>query len=342
MQVLVTGGGGFLGEALCRALLAQGHAVRSLARGDYPQLAAAGIECVRGSITESHAVDQAASGCELVFHVAAKAGIWGDERDYEEVNIGGTRHVLEACQKYRIPRLIYTSSPSVVYSGHDEEGIDESTPYPTRYLTPYPRTKAIAEREVLVANSPSLATVALRPHLIWGPGDQHLLPRLVTAARAGRLRRIGDGRKLVDTTYIDNAVSAHLAAMDRLQPGAACAGKAYFIANDEPVSLWELIDRLLATQGVPPIRRQISPGLAYAAGAMLETVYRILGRRDDPPMTRFVARQLSTAHWYSLIAARRDLGYQPQVSIAEGLRRLQQEADSRTPSEIWEGNKPLR
>lgn len=322
MTVLVTGGGGFLGQALCRALVARGLTVRSLSRGDYPALNALGVETLRGDIADLDIVQRAVSGCDAVFHTAAKAGVWGPLVEYHRANVIGTQNVLQACRQHGVLRLIHTSSPSVVYAGHHEAGLNESTPYPSTYLTHYPRTKAEAERLVLAANGPALSTVALRPHLIWGPGDNHLVPRLIARAKAGKLRRVGDGRNRVDTTYIDNAVAAHLAAFDRLAPTAACAGKAYFIANNEPRPLWELIDQTLACANLSPVKRSISSTAAYTVGAIMESVYSTLGWRDEPPMTRFVARQLSTDHWYDLSAAQRDLGYQPVVTVDDGLVRL--------------------
>jgi nucleoside-diphosphate-sugar epimerase len=322
MRVLVTGGGGFLGAALCRALVARGDQVRSLSRGDYPALTALGVETHRGDVADAAAVVKAVEGCEAVCHVAAKAGVWGPFAEYYQANVVGTRNVIDACRKHGVPRLVYTSSPSVVYAGGDECGIDESAPYPERYLTHYPRTKSEAERLALAANDASLATVALRPHLIWGPGDNHLLPRLLASAKAGRLRRVGDGQNVVDTTYIDNAVHAHVAALDRLRPQAACAGRAYFIANDQPQPLWDLIDQMLAAGGAPPVTRSISARKAYFAGALFELIYGALWLPGEPPMTRFVARQLATSHWYNLAAAKRDLGYAPTVTVDEGLERL--------------------
>jgi nucleoside-diphosphate-sugar epimerase len=230
--------------------------------------------------------------------------------------------VIAACRRRGAGRLVFTSSPSVVGAGHAIEGGDESLPYPPHYPAHYPRTKAAAERLVLAANGPGLATVALRPHLIWGPGDNHLIPRLLARAKAGQLRQVGDGSNRVDVTYIDNAAAAHVLAADRLAPGAPAAGRAYFISQGEPVLLWLFVNRVLALAGLPPVRRRVPAGVASAAGAVLEAAYGLLGRHDEPRMTRFVAQQLSTSHWFDLTAARRDLGYEPAVSTGEGLRRL--------------------
>lgn len=322
MRVLVTGGGGFLGGAIARKLVERGLQVRSFSRGEYPELTALGVESHRGDLGDARAVDAACVGVDAVFHAGAKAGFWGPEAEFRRANVDGTRHVIEACRRHAIPRLVYTSSPSVVFGGSDIEGADESLPYPGRYDAAYPRTKAEAERLVLEANGLDLATVALRPHLIWGPGDNHLVPRIVARARAGRLRRISGPPKLVDSTYIDNAVDAHLAAFDRLSTRSACAGRVYFIAQGEPVPLWDLIDRIVAAAGAPPVTKSVSPKAAYAAGCVLEAVYRVFGLDGEPRMTRFLAHQLSTAHWFDLTAAKRDLGYEPKVSLEEGLRRL--------------------
>lgn len=324
MRALVTGGGGFLGQAICRQLRERGDDVRSLARGDYPELASLGVEAVRGDITDLAAVARAMAGCDVVFHVAAKAGVWGPAAEYEQINLHGTRNVLAACREAGIQRLVYTSSPSVVHAGGDQEGINESTPYPASCATHYPRTKAAAEQEVIAANGPELATVSLRPHLIWGPGDNHLVPRLIDRARSGRLRRVGPGTNRVDVVYIDNAAEAHLLAADRLSPGSPVAGKCYFISQGEPVNLWEFVNQILACADLPPLKKGVSLGTAKAIGGVLEAVYSLLGRRDEPPMTRFVAEQLGTSHWYDISAARRDLGYQPRVSTEEGLERMRE------------------
>ena len=322
MNALVTGGGGFLGQAIVRALRARGDSVRSLSRQDYPALRDIGVEQVRGDVANAAAVSAAARGCDIVFHVAAKAGIWGAYADYHRANVLGTENVIAACRQHGIRRLVHTSSPSVVFSGQDMEGVDESVPYPAHFEAHYPHTKALAEQLVLKANSPTLATVALRPHLIWGPGDNHLLPRLIARAKAGQLRRIGTQRKLVDTVFIENAADAHLLAADALAPGAACAGKAYFISNGEPIPLWDMVNRMLAAAGLPPVTRSVPVPVAMALAWGFESVARLTASEREPRLTRFVVREMSTAHWFDIAAAKRDFGYVPRVSTEEGLRRL--------------------
>ncbi len=323
-SVLVTGGGGFLGTALVGLLRGRGLAVRSLTRRAYPHLRDLGVEQIPGDVADPDAVARAVKGCDTVFHTASKAGLWGPEREYDRANVQGTRNVIAACRATGARRIIYTSSPSVVFNGLDLEGVDESAPYPSRFEAAYPKTKAAAERLILEANSDDLATVSIRPHLIWGPGDNNLLPRIISRARSGRLRRIGPGNPLIDTVYIDNAAEAHLLAADRLRPGSPVAGKAYFITQGETIPLWDMIDNLLKAAKMGPVRRSISRPMAMAVGGLLEAAYTVTGRRDEPAMTRFLARQLSTTHWFSIAAARTDLGYEPRVSIAEGLSRLEE------------------
>lgn len=323
MRILVTGGGGFLGRAIVKLLLQQNHEVCSFSRNIYPQLTQLGVEQFVGDLADLSAVVSAADGCDLVYHVAARAGVWGSYDQFYQPNVVGTRNILQACQKCAITRLVYTSSPSVVFDGSDMENIDESVPYPDHFLSWYPQTKAEAEQLVLAANDTTLATVALRPHLIWGPEDNHLVPRILERGRAGALRRIGDRPCLVDTVYIDNAAKAHILAAQNLSIGSSVAGKAYFISNDEPLPLWDLVNKILAAGGLPPVTKTISPQLAYAAGWFLERCYQGLKVSAEPRMTRFVAKELSTAHWFDLSAAKKDLGYQPEVSITQGLSRLQ-------------------
>lgn len=323
MTILVTGGGGFLGGAIVDQLLARGETVRSISRGAYPELEEKGVQCFQADLaTDTEALHDAADGCDVVFHVAAKAGIWGAYDDYFQANVVATRNVMDACKAQGIRYLVHTSSPSVTFDGEDEDGVDETVPFATNFLCNYPKTKAQAEFEVLKANSDQFKTVALRPHLIWGPGDHHLAPRILDRARAGKLKLVGKGGNKVDATYIDNAAAAHLNAADTLMDGANCAGKAYFISNDEPIAMDELVNKILAAAGLPPITKSVPPGVAYLAGGLLEGIYGLLGKKDEPMMTRFLARQLATAHWYDISAAKEDLGYAPGVSMAEGMQRL--------------------
>ena len=324
MKILVTGGGGFLGQALCRGLVERGHQVLSFNRGHYPALQAMGVGQIQGDLADAEAVRHAINGVDAVFHNAAKAGAWGSYESYRLANVVGTENVLAACRAAGVTKLVYTSTPSVTHRAtHPVEGLDASqVPYGEDFQAPYAATKAIAERAVLAANGPDLATVALRPRLIWGPGDQQILPRLVERARAGRLRLVGTGENRVDATYIDNAAQAHFDAFDHLRVDAACAGKAYFISNGEPLPMRELINRLLAAAGAPPVTRSISFKTAYRIGRACEILWPLLRLKGEPPMTRFLAEQLCTAHWYDMGPARRDFGYVPKVSIDEGLTRL--------------------
>jgi nucleoside-diphosphate-sugar epimerase len=323
VKAVVTGGGGFLGGAVVRQLRQRGDSVRSFTRSRYPWLDEFGVEQVLGDLANLEAVESAVAGCDVVFHVAARAGVWGRYSDFFDTNVTGTENVLAACKRHGVRRLVYTSTPSVVHAGADVEGGNESLPYPRHFDAYYPQTKARAEKAVLAANSPDLATVALRPHLIFGPGDPHLVPRIIDAARKGRLKRIGSKNVKVDVTYIDNAAQAHLDAGDRLDIGTRPAGKAYFISNGEPVELWPFIDRILSEAGAPPVTKSVSAWKARLAGRVLEWVYWLVPfLPGEPPMTRFVANQLSTSHWYDISAARRDLEYEPKISVEEGLKRL--------------------
>jgi nucleoside-diphosphate-sugar epimerase len=322
MKALVTGGGGFLGGAVVRLLRQRGDSVRSFTRSRYPWLDEFNVEQTLGDLANLADVEQAVTGCDVVFHVAAKAGVWGSYAGYHDTNVSGTQNVIAACKTHGVRRLVYTSTPSVVHAGADVEGANESLPYPKHFEAYYSETKAKAEKAVLAANGPDLATVSLRPHLIFGPGDPHLVPRIIDAARKGRLKRIGTKPVKVDVTYIDNAAQAHLDAADRLDVGTTPAGKAYFISNGEPVELWPFIDRILVEAGVPPVTKSVSAWKARLAGRVFETAYWLFRLPGEPPMTRFVASQLSTSHWYDISAARRDLGYEPRVSVEEGLKRL--------------------
>jgi len=321
-RALVTGGGGFLGSGIVKRLVERGAKVRSLARNVYPKLESWGVEQVQGDISDPDAVLQACQDIDLVFHTAAKPPWWGAYEAYYRTNVVGTRNVIKACQKLNINKLIYTSSPSVVFNGKDMAGVDESVPYPAKFHSPYPKTKALAEQAVVSATSPALKTICLRPHLIWGPEDNHLVPGIL--ARAKRLKQVGDGKNLIDAVYIDNAVDAHLLAAEALEVRPELAGRIYFISNNEPMPLWEVVNRFLAAGGLPPVNRTIPKSLAWTVGALLEFIYKMFHINAEPQMTRFVAAELATAHWFDISAAQRDLGYQPRVTMAQGFDRLKQ------------------
>lgn len=320
-KVLVTGGGGFLGEAIVKLLVERGDDVRSLSRSFYPDLASMGVEQIQGDLSDKTAVERACKGVDLVFHTAAKAGIWGDYSEYYSTNVIGTQNIITACNKFNVPRLIYTSSPSVVFDGNDMEGVDESVPYPDKIQTYYLQTKAIAEKLVVKATDESLMTIILRPHVIWGPRDKHFLPRIIE--RAKRLVRVGNGRNLVDTIYIDNAAEAHILASESLEQNHKLSGNIYFISQDEPIPVWDMVNAILKAAGLEPVKRSIPHGMAWLVGALLEFLYKTFNIGGEPQMTRFLANELAKAHWFDISAARKDLGYVPRVSTDEGLRRLE-------------------
>lgn len=326
MHALVTGAGGFLGYYVVRQLVARGDRVRVLTRAKQPELDRLGVEYRLGVVQNRQNVMDACRGSQpldCVFHIAAKAGIWGNWHEYLDVNFNGTLNVIAGCREFLVPRLVYTSSPSVTFEGVDQCGIDETAPYAKRWLAHYPHTKAMAEEAVLEANGKDgLCTCALRPHLIWGPGDQHLIPRLISRARQGQLRRVGAGKNLIDTIYVENAAAAHLLAADKLSHGSPACGRAYFLSQGEPVNCWNWIDEVLALAGLPPVGKSISFRAAYAAGAVLEGAWRLLGRTDEPRMTRFLAAQLATSHYFNISRAKADLEYTPAVSTAAGMERL--------------------
>ena len=319
-SVLVTGGTGFLGRRLVERLLAEGRAVTVLARRPAPDLAARGVRFVSAALDDAPAVAAACAGQSTIFHVAAKVGIWGRYDDFFRTNVLGTRALLAGARAHGVRFFVHTSTPSVVYNGRDLAGANESLPLTTACPAAYPLTKAIAEREVLAANGPELRTVALRPHLIWGVGDPHLVPRILARARAGRLRIVGGGRNRVDMVHVTNAVDAHLLAEAALE--RAAAGRAYFITNGEPVVLWDWINDLLRALGECPIEKRLPLGVAAAIGAVCEAAWRCLPLKGEPPMTRFVAAELAKDHWFNLSAAKHDLWYAPRVSMAEGTEEL--------------------
>jgi nucleoside-diphosphate-sugar epimerase len=318
--VLVTGGGGFLGSAIVRLLISRGEKVRSLSRGHYPELERQGVEHLRADLADPQAVRRACQGVEAVFHVAAKFGTWGRYEAYYQANTQATLNLLSACREAGVSRLIYTSSPSVIFDGRDMRGVDESAPYPKRFEGPYAQTKALAEQAVLQAARDGFPAIALRPHLIWGPGGLHLIERILSRAR--RLRIVGDGANKVDTIYVDNAAWAHLLAEDALRRNPALSGRTYFVSQDQPIAFAQMLNDILAAGGRPPITRKVSPFLARLAAFVCESVYKTLGIETEPPITRFQVDAMATDHWFDISAIKRDLGYRPVVSTEEGLQRL--------------------
>ena len=314
MRALVTGGGGFLGGAIARKLKERGDDVRVFGRGSYPELEASGIDCAQGDLADAAAVSDACEDREIVFHAGSKVGLWGGHEDYFASNVTGTRNVLKACLEHGIGRLIYTSAASVVFDGRDVEGWDERAPYAAKFDSHYSRTKAQAEEMILAANHDRLATVALRPHFVWGPGDRSVLPTF----------RIGRHNKRSDSIFIDDAVDAHLLAAVQLSPLAAIAGNAYFISSGDPRPFWEIVNRLLAAAGLPPVEKSAPLSLATAAAKACEVSWRTLGLSSDPPLTRVLVGRLTSAHWFDVSAAKRDLGWRPRVKIEDGMERLAQ------------------
>ncbi|OYP28941.1 NAD-dependent epimerase/dehydratase family protein [Rhodopirellula sp. MGV] len=324
MRVLVTGPAGFLGGEIVDQLLERGDEVVGVSRGSYPDVVAKGVDYRQGDLTDKAFTLEAIRDVDVVVHTAAIAGVWGPDEQFERINTSATEHVIEACRSNGIKRLVFTSSPSVTFDGEDQCELDESAPYPERWLCAYPRTKAAAEQSVLASHQLGhLHTCALRPHLVWGEDDPHLLARVIDRAKAGQLKIVGDGKNLIDTVHVINAAAAHLDAIDALdrQPEIA-GGRAYFIAQDEPVNCWHWIGTICEAAGVPVPRKRVPYRVAYSVGAMLEMTYQVLGRQAEPPMTRFVAAQLAKHHYFDITAAKERLGYRVRISMAEGLQRL--------------------
>jgi len=324
MRVLVTGPAGFLGGEIVDQLLRRGDEVVGISRGDYPELRDKGVVYHRGDLSDAGVCRHLIRDVDVVVHTAAIAGVWGKYERYYRINTAATQNVIEACRSAGIGRLVFTSSPSVTFAGDHQRGVDESEPYPKRWLCAYPRTKALAEQAVLAAHRRGvLHTCALRPHLVWGPDDPHLLARVVHRARQGKLRIVGDGCNRIDTVHVVNAAAAHLDAIDALhQDPESAGGRAYFIAQDEPVNCWDWIGRICDLAGVAAPKRKIPFSLAYGMGAGFEAAYRTLGKTSEPPMTRFVAAQLAKDHYFDITAAKQRLGYRVRVTMDDGLAQL--------------------
>ena len=323
MNVLITGAGGFLGSHIALQLLDAGHVVRGFSRGTYPTLEALGVNWVQGDLRKQRDVSKACEGMDAVIHTAAVPGIWGSWKMYYGINTLGTANIIRAVQQHDIPYLVYTSSPSVVFDGKDQSGISEEVPYPKTWLCHYPHSKALAEQQVLAANvDGQLATCALRPHLIWGEDDPHLIPRLIARGRTRKLRIIGNGNNLIDMVHVENAAHAHLCALTALQVTPKSRGRAYWISQQTPVNCWEWINEILDFAGVEPITNRIGFRPAYRVGAILEYMYKSLGIKSEPRMTRFLALQLSADHYFDNTLAQNVLGYRPKISTEDAMAEL--------------------
>jgi nucleoside-diphosphate-sugar epimerase len=320
MRTVVTGGGGFLGRRIAQLLLARGDHVTVIARQCYPDLERLGAICVQADVRDAVALQSTLSGSDVVFHVAAKTGHWGPRAAFQSVNVDGTESVLAAVRSVDVPALVYTSTPSVIGYSHDVENGGPDTPYAGKLWSAYAESKMKGEQLVLAANSDNLATIALRPHLIFGPGDK-FLSRIARLAAQGRLRIIGSGQNRIDLTYVDNAAWAHLDAADALHARTAtCAGKAYFISNGEPVKAWEWLNQILVELRLPPASRPLSLRSAHIVALLAESLWRILSLDGEPPITRFLAAAVARSHWFDMEPARRDLGYHVRVHMTDATR----------------------
>ena len=312
MKILITGGAGFLGRHTVQKLLDAGHEVTSFSRQKHPWPT---VRSIQGDLSNYQQVHDACQGMDAVFHMASKVGMWGKWSDFYRTNVLGTMHIIEACKHHNVSRLIYTSSPSTVFGNEDLNNVDESYPYPKRYYSMYAKSKAMAEQLVLAANSTNLLTVALRPHLILGKDDPHLVAKLI--AKHSRLRIVGSGKNLVDVIHVDNAAQAHLLALNGLKSNSPICGKAYFLGQG-PIALWPLINRIFNHYNLPPLKRKVPYPLVYMVGATCEFIFKILRLYHvEPPMTRFVAMQFAKNHYFNHAKSKDELGFIPAISLED-------------------------
>lgn len=323
MKALVTGANGFLGSYIVEELATRGYEVTAMTRRAAPALSGPNLANVLGDVRNLDSLVAATRDHDVVFHVAAISGIWGSWKQFHTTNTIGTRNVVRACLENEVKKLVYTSSPSVVFDGKHQMNINESAPYPKKWLCHYPHSKALAEQHVLDANDDAvLMTCALRPHLIWGPRDRHLIPRLVERAKQKKLLRVGDGTNMIDNIYVENAALAHVQAAEAMAEGSPVNGSVYFLSQDDPVNCWNWINDILQLAGLPRVKRSMSYHWAYRLGGALETVHEMCNLKGEPRMTRFLAAQLAKSHYYDISRAKRDFNYYPRVSLTAGMKNL--------------------
>ncbi len=322
IKVLVTGGGGFVGMALIQRLVKTGYEVSTFSRNKYEVHEKLGIGIHQGNIKNLVDFEKACLGIDVVFHVAAKVGIWGTYREFYETNVIGTKNVIEACKKNGVKKLIFTSSASVIFDGSNLEGVDESMDYPKRSVSHYTNTKAQAEKLILDANSERLITVSLRPHLVWGPGDTQLIPKIIERAKTGKLKKIGKKDFLIDHTYIDNLIDAHILAMEKLEFSSNISGKTFFITNGHPLHVWYFLNGILKAKGIPPAEKSVSKKTAMTIAQVLEIFYSFFKIKKAPFVTPFLVKELCSHHWFNISAARQLLDYSPNIDFENGLKYL--------------------
>ncbi len=322
IKVLVTGGGGFLGMAIVKRLLENGYSVSSFSRSEYPEFQALGVQAFRGDLADRDSVSSAVENQDIVIHSGALAGFWGPAKNFYHSNVLGTQNIVDACLEFKVKKLLYISSASVVFSGKDIENGGPDIPYPKKHQNHYSRTKRLGEKLVLEANNEALKTISLRPHIILGPGDKHILPRLIDRAKSGKLRIIGNGRNFIDIVYIDNLVDACMCTLEAMDNSSECLGKSYFITNGQPVLLWDFINELLSGINQTRITKKIPAPVALVIAKTLTGITRILIPAKEPVLTPYLVKELSQNHWFNIEYSKRDLGYDPKVSNKETLEKL--------------------
>ena len=333
-KVIVTGGGGFLGFAVIKHIQKEfkNAEIVSISRNFYQELEKKGVKQIEADISKQDDIKESFfEKQDLVFHIAAKAGVWGDYDDYYAINFLGTKYIADICLKKNIP-LVYTSSPSVVFSGEDMEGVDESVSYPEKpekreksektkkFLSHYSKTKALAEQYILKLCKEGLRAIILRPHLIWGPLDNHLVPKILK--RSNKLFKIKNRRNLVDTIYIDNAAYGHILSAKKIIQDGSSSGKIYFLSQDEPIYVFDMIDGILKAGGKDRVKKEAPYFLVYFAAFLIEKIYKLFRIKKEPLITRFIVKELSSSHWFDISHAKKDLGYTPLVSTKKGLEEL--------------------